>query len=125
MKNFYKLGLAGILCGAMVSFTAPIFAQEASPEASTEASTEASPLTGILKGLTVSGFVDVNYFYNFRRHSDSPQQNTLSPLNFVGENENNSFTFESFTLFLDKEATDDHPIGWQMHTYFGEKAKRH
>jgi hypothetical protein len=124
MKNFYKLGLAGILCGAMASFAAPVFAQEASPEASAEASTETSPLSGILKGLTVSGFVDVNYFYNFRRNSASPQENQLSPLNFVGENENNSFTFESFTLFLDKEATDDHPIGWQMHTYFGEKAKR-
>ncbi len=122
MKNLYKLGLASILCGAMISFAAPAFAQEASPEANV--STEESPLSGILKGLTLSGFVDVNYFYNFRRHSNSPQQNTLSPLNFVGENENNSFTFESFTLFLDKEVTDDHPIGWQMHTYFGEKAKR-
>ena len=120
MKIFYKLGLAGILCGAIVGFTAPIFAQEASPEVSTEA----SPLSGILKGLTVSGFVDVNYFYNFDRHSNAPQQNTLSAVNYVGENENNSFTFESFTLFLDKAATDDHPIGWQMHTYFGEKAKR-
>jgi hypothetical protein len=27
-------------------------------------------------------------------------------------------------MFLDKEATDEHPIGWQVHTYWGEKAKR-
>ncbi|GJQ49273.1 porin [Candidatus Kuenenia stuttgartiensis] len=84
-----------------------------------------SPLLGGLKNVSLSGFLDVNYFYSFKKHSNSPQQDELaSGLNFIGENENNSLTFESFTLFLDKEATEEHPIGWQLHTYFGEKAKR-
>ena len=85
-----------------------------------------SPLLTALKGVNISGFVDTNYFYNLRLHGDeAARQNALSGgnLNFLGENENNSVTFESFTLFLDKEVTDEDPIGWQMHTYFGEKAK--
>ena len=86
---------------------------------------EESPLLSPFKGVTLGGFVDVNYFYNFALHGDeAARQNALSPLNFIGENENNSLTFESFTLFLDKEVTDESPIGWQMHTYWGEKAKR-
>jgi hypothetical protein len=27
-------------------------------------------------------------------------------------------------MFWDKGATDEHPVGWQMHTYWGEKAQR-
>jgi hypothetical protein len=45
-------------------------------------------------------------------------------MNFVGENEENTFVLENFAMFFDKEATDEHPIGWQVHTYWGEKAKR-
>ncbi|ODS33019.1 MAG: hypothetical protein SCARUB_01838 [Candidatus Scalindua rubra] len=86
---------------------------------------EESPLLSPFKGVTLSGFVDTNYFYNLRLHGDEgSRENALSPLNFIGENENNSLTLESFTLFLDKQVTDENPVGWQMHTYFGEKAKR-
>ncbi|MCF6150329.1 MAG: porin [Candidatus Kuenenia sp.] len=84
-----------------------------------------SPLLKSFKDVSLSGFLDVNYLYSFKQEDKSPQQDTLaSGLNYIGENENNSVTFESFTLFLDKEATAESPIGWQMHTYFGEKAKR-
>ena len=85
-----------------------------------------SPLISALKGVNISGFVDTNYFYNFRLHGDEgARQNALSGgnLNFIGENENNSVTLESFTLFLDKEATEEHPVGFQYHQYVGEKAK--
>ncbi|MFQ5965373.1 MAG: outer membrane beta-barrel protein [Candidatus Scalinduaceae bacterium] len=101
---------------------------------------EESPLLGPFRRVKLAGFVDVNYFYNFRNHGDTPpgafpagqtiggsgasKENALSGLNFLGENEDNSLTFESFAIFLDKEATNEHPIGWQFHTYFGEKAKR-
>ncbi len=124
MKNLYKWGLAGILCSAMAGFTTPIFAQvlDVVPEeAAPVMPAEESGLVNLLKDMKVSGFVDTNYFYNDEAPSG---QNNLSPLNFIGENENHSLTFESFALFVDKAVTDESPIGWQLHTYFGEKAKR-
>ncbi|MCF6157251.1 MAG: hypothetical protein E3K32_01475 [wastewater metagenome] len=122
MKSLYNWGLAGLLCSAMAAFTTPVSAQilDVVPEEDAQV-TEEGILTTLLKDLNVSGFVDTNYFYN----DEAPAgQDSLTPLNFIGENENHSLTFESFALFLDKEATDEHPIGWQLHTYFGEKAKR-
>lgn len=95
--------------------------EEIQAEMVKEPSGAESPLLNAFKGVKLSGFVDTNYFFN----DDAPTgENKLSPLNYVGENENKSVTFESFTLFLDKEATEEHPVGWQLHTYFGEKAKR-
>lgn len=91
---------------------------------------EESPFLSAFKDVTLSGFVDVNYMYNFDTHGDTQfRQNSLTTganggVNFIGENEDNSFTFESFALFFDKPVTEDHPIGWQVHTYWGEKAKR-
>ncbi|MDR4507125.1 MAG: porin [Candidatus Brocadiaceae bacterium] len=120
---------------AMFAWKTPSFAQDFDREAfkaeilaEVEESVWDSPLLGPFKDVQLSGFVDVMYFYNFRNHDDvdafGGNQDSLSPLNFIGENENNSLTFESFALFLDKEATTEDPIGWQMHSYFGEKAKR-
>jgi len=84
-----------------------------------------SPLLSGIKDVSLSGFLDVNYLYSFKQEDKSPTQDTLAGgLNFIGENDNDSVTFESFALFLDKPATLDDPIGWQLHTYFGEKAKR-
>ena len=85
-------------------------------------------LGGLFKGVTASGFIDVNFMYNLRNHGEgydgAGNRDATGFLNFVGENEDNSFTLENFAMFLDKEATDEHPIGWQMHTYWGEKAQR-
>ena len=81
-------------------------------------------LGGMFKGVTVGGFIDTNYIYNFRNHGEKPNRNGNDTINYVGENEDNSFNLENFAMFIDKEATDEHPIGWQMHTYWGEKAQR-
>jgi hypothetical protein len=87
---------------------------------------EHGALTGLFKGTTVGGFIDTNFMYNLRHHGDNAgsSRNKTDILNFVGENEDNSFTLENFAMFIDKEATDEHPVGWQMHTYWGEKAQR-
>ncbi len=83
---------------------------------------------GLFKGVTATGFIDTNFSYNLRKHGESTAtgggRNGNDSINYVGENEDNSFNLNSFTLFLDKEATDEHPIGWQMHTYWGETAQR-
>ncbi len=85
---------------------------------------------GLFKGVTVGGFMDVNYMYNFRNHGEGDgsggdlNRNANDKINYVGENEDNSFLFQAFAMFMDKEATDEHPIGWQMHTYWGETAQR-
>ncbi len=79
---------------------------------------------GLFKGVTATGFIDTNFMYNLRNHGDTAGGNrNTSLVNFIGENDDNSFVLENFAMFLDKEATDDHPIGWQMHTYWGEKAQ--
>ena len=85
---------------------------------------------GLFKGVTATGFIDVNFMYNLANHGTTNEtdgsggRNQNDTINFIGENDDNTFTLENFALFLDKEATDDHPIGWQMHTYWGEKAER-
>jgi hypothetical protein len=85
---------------------------------------------GLFKGVTVGGFMDVNYMYNFRNHGEGDgtgihlNRNANQKVNFVGENEDNSFTLQAFAMFMDKEATEEHPVGWQMHTYWGETSQR-
>jgi hypothetical protein len=79
---------------------------------------------GLFKGTTVSGFIDTNFMYNLRNSGENTtNRNANSKVNFIGENDDNTFTLENFAMFMDKEATDEHPIGWQMHTYWGEKAQ--
>ncbi|MFQ5685527.1 MAG: outer membrane beta-barrel protein [Candidatus Scalindua sp.] len=84
-------------------------------------------LGGLLKGVTIGGFIDTNFMYNLRNHGNGSggtgNRNANGKLNFVGENEDNSFVLENFAVFLDKEATEEDPIGWQFHTYMGEKAQ--
>ncbi len=85
---------------------------------------------GLFKGATVGGFIDTNFMYNLRNHGDTTGgtndggRNKTDVMNFVGENEDNTWALENFAMFWDKGATDEHPIGWQMHTYWGEKAQR-
>ncbi len=87
---------------------------------------ESGILSGLFKGTTVSGFVDTMFSYNFRQHGEATSENNgdINGWNFIGENDDNTFTLNNFALWLDKEATDEHPIGWQTHLYFGEIAKR-
>ena len=85
-----------------------------------------SIMGGMFRGVTVGGFVDTMFSYNFRQHGEDSLENAgdIAGLNFIGENDDNTFTIESLAIFFDKEVTDEDPIGWQAHTYWGEKAKR-
>lgn len=86
-----------------------------------------SIMGGMFRGVTIGGFIDTNFMYNIRQAGETrttENQGSIAGVNFIGENEDNSFTLENFAMFLDKEVTDEDPIGWQMHTYWGEKAKR-
>ncbi len=114
---------------------APAVSESAISSAVSKAMEENGVLGGLFKGVTASGFIDVNYLYNLRNHGEGSGgdrdgshqgsgRNSNDAINYVGENEDNSFTLENFAMFLDKEATDEHPVGWQMHTYWGEKAQR-
>ena len=82
---------------------------------------------GLFKGVTVGGFVDAYFSYNFRQSGESTLRENagdIAGLNFIGENDDNTFALQNFAMFLDKEATEEHPVGWQTHLYFGEIAKR-
>ena len=63
MKSLYKLGLAGILCGAMASFSMPAFAEEAAPAVAPAA--DEGAISNFFKSVEVSGFIDTYYSYNF------------------------------------------------------------
>jgi len=92
-----------------------------------EALSGSAIMGGMFSGLEIGGFIDTNFIYNLRNHGEGSggagNRNGNAKVNFVGENEDNTFAVDSFTMFMDKGATDDHPIGWQMHTYWGEKAQ--
>jgi hypothetical protein len=81
---------------------------------------------GMFKGMEAGGFIDVGFLYNLRHHGENngSSRNKTDICNFVGENEDNTFVLENFAMFWDKGATDEDPVGWQMHTYWGEKAQR-
>ena len=98
--------------------------QEDISSAVEEALAGSAIMGGLFKGTTVSGFIDTNFMYNLRNSGENANRNGNSKVNYVGENDDNTFTLENFAMFMDKEATDEHPIGWQMHTYWGEKAQR-
>jgi hypothetical protein len=88
---------------------------------------------GLFKGVTVGGFIDTNFIYNLRNNGKgqganaqgtaSTNRNANAKLNFIGENDDNTFGLQNFAMFMDKEATDEHPVGWQMHTYWGDLAQ--
>ena len=80
-----------------------------------------SILGGLFKGTTVGGFIDTNFMYNLRNAGENASnRNANRKVNFIGENDDNTFSLQNFAIFFDKEATDEHPIGWQVHTYWGE-----
>ncbi|MBO1223623.1 MAG: porin [Candidatus Scalindua sediminis] len=108
------------------SAAVPEVSQAAISSAVSSALEESGILSGLFKGTTVGGFIDTMFSYNFRQHGEATSENNgdIGGLNFIGENDDNTFTLNNFALWLDKEATEEHPIGWQAHLYFGEIAKR-
>ena len=81
---------------------------------------------GMFRGMEAGGYIDTNFMYNLRHHGENggSSRNRTDILNYVGENEDNTVVVENFAMFWDKGTTDDNPVGWQMHTYWGEKAQR-
>ncbi|MDP6586742.1 MAG: outer membrane beta-barrel protein, partial [Anaerolineales bacterium] len=87
---------------------------------------------GLFKGTTVSGYLETIFTYNLRQSGEDTDHALTGGLsnadmagwNYLGERADNSFALEAFAMFFDKEATDEHPVGWQAHLYFGEKSKR-
>ena len=114
------------------SATVPEVSQAAISSAVSSALEESGILSGLFKGTTVSGYLDTIFSYNLRQHGDDPDRALTSGLgtgdingwNYLGERNDDTFALESFAIFFDKATTDEHPIGWQAHLYFGEKAKR-
>jgi hypothetical protein len=81
---------------------------------------------GLFKGTTVSGYLETIYTYNLRQAGEDTSMASadMNGWNYLGERNDNSFALEAFAVFFDKEATDEHPVGWQSHIYWGEKSKR-
>jgi len=100
--------------------------QEDIASAVEEALAGSAIMGGMFNGMTAGGFIDTNFMYNLRHHGENSGggRNKTDVMNFVGENEDNTFALENFAMFWDKGATEEHPVGWQMHTYWGEKAQR-
>jgi hypothetical protein len=131
MKNFYKLGLAGILCGALIGFTMPAFAQEeAAPVAAPE---EEGTIASFFKSVEVSGFIDTYYMYNFSKPDDQRgstfsnvrddhQGDWLDIRSF--DRETNSFTLDNVEISVFKASTESDPIGFGFTTNYGEIAQR-
>jgi len=131
MKNLYKLGLAGILCGALIGFTMPAFAQEeAAPIAAPE---EEGKIASFFKSVEVSGFIDTYYMYNFSKPDD---QRGSTPTNVRDDHqgdwldvrafdrETNSFTLDNVEISVFKPSTESDPIGFGFTTNYGEIAQR-
>ena len=127
MKNLYKLGLAGILCGALIGFTMPAFAQEAEPAVAPAA--EEGAISNFFKSVEVSGFIDTYYSYNFAE----PKDNLGSGGDFVRpdllevrsfDREHDSFTLSNIEISVFKPSTESDPIGFGFTTNYGEIARR-
>ena len=127
MKNLYKLGLAGILCGALIGFTMPAFAQEAEPAVAPAA--EEGAISNFFKSVEVSGFIDTYYSYNFA----NPKDNLGSGGDFVRpdllevrafDREHDSFTLSNVEISVFKQSTESDPIGFGFTTNYGEIARR-
>src|SRR3970282_1712071 len=127
MKNLYKLGLAGILCGALIGFTMPAFAQEAEPAVAAEA--EDGAISNFNKRLKEIGFIDTYYSYNFAE----PKDNLGSGGDFVRpdllevrsfDREHDSFTLSNIEISVFKQSTESDPIGFGFSTKHGEIVRR-
>ncbi len=138
MKNLYKWGAACILGGAMASFTAPVFADEA---ATVVAPAEAAPAVApaeenktasFLKSIEISGFVDTYYKYNYNKNfNNSFRGSTPGFARFGGvadvtafDREHNSFTLDNVEISVFKASTEKDPIGFGFTTNYGEIAQR-
>ncbi|HHT9136939.1 MAG TPA: porin [Candidatus Wunengus sp. YC60] len=131
MKNLYKLGLAGILCSAMVGLTAPLFAEEAAPAVAP--AEEEGHIANFFKSVEVSGFIDTYYSYNYSRPNDrrgstpsfvrdGDQGDWLDVRAF--DREDNSFTLDNVEISVFKPSTEKDPIGFGFTTNYGEIAQR-
>ena len=127
MKNLYKLGLVGILCGAMVTFATSSFAEEAAPAVAP--AEEEGQIASFFKSVEVSGFIDTYYSYNYT----NPKDNLGSGGDFVRpdlleirafDREHNSFTLDNVEISVFKPATEKDPIGFGFTTNYGEIARR-
>jgi len=129
MKSLYKWGAACILCGAMASFTAPVFAQEAAPAV---APAEESKTAGFLKSVEIGGFVDTYYKYNYNKNFNSSFRGNTPGFARAGgitdvtafDREHNSFTLDNVEISIFKAATEKDPIGFGFTTNYGEIAQR-
>lgn len=129
MKSLYKWGAACILCGAMASFTAPVFAQEAAPAV---APAEESKTAGFLKSVEISGFIDTFYKYNYNKNFNSSFRGSTPGRARTGgitdvtafDREHNSFTLNNIEISVFKASTEKDPIGFGFTTLYGEMAQR-
>jgi hypothetical protein len=112
---------------------APEVSESAISDAVSRALGESGIMSGLFKGTTVSGYLETIFTYNLRQHGEDSDRTLagtglsnadIAGWNYLGERNDNSFALEAFAIFFDKETTDESPIGWQAHLYFGEKAKR-
>jgi len=115
------------LCGAMVGFTTPIFAQEAAPAVAP--AEEEGQIASFFKSVEVSGFIDTYYSYNY----SNPKDNLGSGGDFVRpdmtelrsfDREHNSFTLDNVEISVFKPSTEQDPIGFGFTTNYGEIARR-
>ena len=131
MKKLYSWGLACTLYGAIVSFTAPVFAEEAAPAAAP--AEEEGKMASFFKSIEVSGFVDTYYSYNYSRPNDrrgstpgfsrdGGLQNWVDVRSF--DREDNSFTLDNVEISVFKTATEKDPVGFGFTTNYGEIAQR-
>lgn len=131
MKNLFNLGLAGILCGAMVGFAAPSFAEEAALGLAPVG--DEVKLESFFKSIEISGFIDTYYSYNYSRPSDqrgsaggfvrdSAEGDWVDVRAF--DRENNSFTLDNIEISVFKPSTEKDPIGFGFTTNYGEIAQR-
>jgi len=74
-------------------------------------------LPNILEDITINGFVDASYVYNFEQ--PGTRANALRAFDV----ESNSFTPHMFQLSFEKAVTEDSPIGFRADLAFGEDAE--
>ncbi len=131
MKFSYNWGLKDISFWAMVTFAAPIFAEEISLAPAVAPIEEEGKLTGFLKSIELSGFVDTYYSYSYSKPVDRRgstagfSQDGGHFLNEKGfDREDNSFSLDNVEISVFKPTTEKDPIGFGFTTNYGEIAQR-
>jgi hypothetical protein len=69
-----------------------------------------------LAGLGLSGYVDTSYVYNFN------EQNNFGNSGRVFDTEGNGFTIHAAEVVLEKQMSDESPIGFRTDLFFGDDA---